>query len=201
MLRSRARSKKAKPSPPLCEITDTCPLPSGSPASAGPRSLHDRTECRTKAAAILEKPSVLGRSPPCRICARLSGSPPACARRIRPALRQNRKEHDGGLDPGAAAALQLVRNELGRDDQNGEVGRFGQIGDASVGLAALHFRGAAADRIGCRERMAQHLRRMRRAVHATLRMRRRRPPFSAKAVLKYPGTPCPPFTVSLARAR
>ena len=56
-------------------------------------------------------------------------------------------ENDGGFDAGAAAAFEFGRDEFGRDDEDREIGRFRQIGDRSIGLEALHLRGAAADRI------------------------------------------------------
>ena len=49
-------------------------------------------------------------------------------------------KNDGGLDAGAAAALDLVRHVLRRNDQDGEIGRLRQVGNRCVSLAALHFR-------------------------------------------------------------
>ena len=72
-------------------------------------------------------------------------------------LGEARGQNDGGLDAGATAAFELVRHVLRRDDQDGEIGRLRQVGDRCVGLAALHFRRAAADRIdSAGVRVAEH---------------------------------------------
>ena len=112
-------------------------------------------------------------------------------------------KNDRGLDPGAAAALQLVRHELRRNDQDREIGRLRQVGNRRVGLAALHFAGAAAHRIDrAGVRVAQHHFQDAAAQALACRTRRRpRPPFSARAVFRNIRHRAPPFTASRGRAR
>ena len=56
-------------------------------------------------------------------------------------------QDDGGAHAGLAAALELLGDVLGRDDDDGEVGGLGQIGDGGVGLEPHHLGAAAADGI------------------------------------------------------
>ena len=56
------------------------------------------------------------------------------------------RQDDRRLDASRPAALQLLRHDLGRNDQCGEVGRR-KIADAVVRLEPLHLRLAAAHRV------------------------------------------------------
>jgi hypothetical protein len=61
MFRPRARSKNAYPSPPLCETTETWPLPSGRLGRIGPALTSIAgLKVGQSPAAMLEKPSELG---------------------------------------------------------------------------------------------------------------------------------------------
>ena len=158
-LRPRARSKNANPSPPLCEITDTWPLPSGRFGSSGP-AVISIAGLKRRAERGGDIGKAFGIGPAHRHVVALRGG---ADRRLHAGagfarlLGKARTQNDGGFDAGAAAALQLFGHEFRRNDQDGEIGRLRKIGDRGIGLAALHFRGAAAHRINrAGVRMAEH---------------------------------------------
>ena len=62
-------------------------------------------------------------------------------------LRETRAQHHCGTDARLAASLQLCRYVLGRDDQDGQVGRFRQVGHGGVGLEPHNVGVASADGI------------------------------------------------------
>jgi hypothetical protein len=62
-----------------------------------------------------------------------------------------------GLNSSLAAALELLRNEFCRDDQDREIGMGRQVGDGAVGFETLDLGLAAAHRVDrSGERLAFH---------------------------------------------
>ena len=156
---ARARSKKAKPRPPLCEMTETWPLPSARVRRERPGFLvQRRAEGRAQAGgdigeAFRVRPAdghvVAARDRAICACMRAPASPGSSAK---PEERMT-----AALMPARAAAFQFGGDELGRNDEHGEIDALGQRLDRRIGLQALHLRRAAAHRIDLAAvRMAEH---------------------------------------------
>ena len=131
MLRSRARSKKAKPRPPLCEITDTSPA-SGSFGISGP-AVASITGLKVGENAHGDVDEAFGVRPAHRHVVALGDLAHFLLHALAGAARllgKARTQDQRGLDAGAGAALQLVRHELRRNDQRDEIRQRREFLDA-----------------------------------------------------------------------
>ena len=126
-LRGRARSKNAKPRPPLCEMIETWPRPSACVGVSGPALLSIAgLKFAHSEAAMLAKPSVFGPLDRHVVAARGGGDLALHARSGFARFGKAGAENDGCLDPGAAATLELRRHIFGGNDEHRHVDRLGQ---------------------------------------------------------------------------